>query len=168
MRNCVSGARRTDKVYPETPTGYKNGDFFPPFQHSFHTSKVVFGYQKCRYLKKDPSGIGIFSKCPLTVCVWADKNVGYDDDIIQLMPSKSLCISLVWALSYGRAKTIRIRLVQRRNGVNVSVLKKYPDTWGRGLKRFHLVVVLHIFPFIYQSYNFLLSVKHSSKIFHKI
>ena len=29
----------------------------------------------------DPSGVGVFSKCPLTVCVWADKNVGYDDDI---------------------------------------------------------------------------------------
>ena len=25
--------------------------------------------------------LSFFSKCPLTVCVWADKNVGYDDDI---------------------------------------------------------------------------------------
>ena len=32
-------------------------------------------------MKKDPSGVGDFSKCPLTVCVWADKNAGYDDYI---------------------------------------------------------------------------------------
>ena len=112
-----------------TPTGYKNGDFFPPIQHSFHTSKVVFGYQKCRHLKKDPSGVGIFSKCPLTVCVWADKNVGYDDDIhhtAHALKEFMYFARLSVVVRTGENDSYTIRVEEKRS--KRLCFKKYSDT----------------------------------------
>lgn len=110
--------------------------------------------------------LGFFSKCPLTVCVWADKNGGYDDDIHHTPRAlKGLMyfarLSVVVRTGENDWYTIRVEEKRRKR----LCFQKYSDTWGRGLKRFYLVVVPHIFPFILQSSNFLLSVKHSSKIF---